>query len=390
MLKGMTRKPRARTPEIGTFDTKADGDRMAVTLTGRWDVPTVMANEPALYELVEDPALEKAKHSVVDITGVTRLDTVGAIAVSVLRDQLARHGVAEIKGARQAQAALLDQVAQVDAQPLPELPVVTMVDRIANVGKWAVGLALESRELIGFFGELCVVLWGLITHPARFRMISTISHMQQVGLNSMPIVGLLSFLIGVVLTFISGDQLQKFGAGIFIVNLIGLGVLRELGILITAIIVAGRSGSAFTAEIGTMKVNQEVDAMRTIGLDPMEILVVPRVVALILMLVPLGFFADVVEVAGGALMASLTLDISFQQFAAQFQAQVHLQHFWVGMIKAPIFAFVIAMVGCFHGMQVSGSAESVGQQTTASVVQSIFLVIVIDAIAAVVFQQIGV
>lgn len=389
MLKGMSPKPGTRTPEIGTFETKADGDRMAVTLTGRWDVPTVMANEPELYKLVEDPALENAKHSVVDISGVTRLDTVGAIAVSVLRDQLARHGVAEIKGAERAQAALLDQVAQVDAQPLPEPPPTRTLDRVANLGKSAVGLGREAEALVAFFGELCVVLWALLTHPRRFRLTSTVSHMQQVGLNAMPIVGLLAFLIGVVLTFISGDQLQKFGAGIFIVNLIGIGVLRELGILITAIIVAGRSGSAFTAEIGTMKVNQEVDAMRTIGLDPMEILVVPRVVALILMLVPLGFFADVIEVLGGALMASLTLDISFQQFFNQFQNQIHLQHFWVGMIKAPIFAFVIAMVGCFHGMQVAGSAESVGQQTTASVVQSIFLVIVIDAIAAVVFQQIA-
>lgn len=389
MLKGMSRKPRARKPEIGTFDTKADGDRMAVTLTGRWDVPTVMANEPHLYKLVEDPALEAAKHSVVDISGVTRLDTVGAIAVSVLRDQLARHGNAQISGAQKAQAALLDQIAKVDAQPLPQLPKVTAMDRVANLGKWAVGLWLEARELVGFFGELCVVLWGLITHPGRFRITSTVSHMQQVGLNAMPIVGLLAFLIGVVLTFISGDQLQKFGAGIFIVNLIGLGVLRELGILITAIIVAGRSGSAFTAEIGTMKVNQEVDAMRTIGLDPMEILVIPRVIALILMLVPLGFFADIVEILGGALMASLTLGISFQQFFNQFQSQIHLQHFWVGMIKAPIFAFVIAMVGCFHGMKVSGSAESVGQETTASVVKSIFLVIVIDAIAAVIFEEIN-
>jgi phospholipid/cholesterol/gamma-HCH transport system permease protein len=389
MLKGASGKPGERKPEIGTFETKADGDRMAVTLTGRWDVPTVMANEPKLYRLIEDPALERAKHSVVDISGVTRLDTVGAIAVSVLRDQLARHGAAEIRGGQRAQAALLDQVAQVDTQPLPQLPKVTNVDRIANLGRWAVGLWLEARELIGFFGELCVVLWGLLTHPGRFRLTSTVSHMQQVGLNAMPIVGLLAFLIGVVLTFISGDQLQKFGAGIFIVNLIGLGVLRELGILITAIIVAGRSGSAFTAEIGTMKVNQEVDAMRTIGLDPMEILVVPRVIALILMLVPLGFFADIIEIAGGALMASLTLDISFPEFLTQFQAQVQLQNFWVGMIKAPIFAFVIAMVGCFHGMKVAGSAESVGEQTTASVVQAIFLVIVIDAIAAVVFEEIG-
>jgi phospholipid/cholesterol/gamma-HCH transport system permease protein len=389
MLKSMSGKPKARNPEIGTFETKADGDRVSVTLRGRWDVPTVMANEPALYSLVEDPSLEGARHSVVDISAVTRLDTVGAIAVSVLRDQLAKYGTAEISGAQTAQAALLDQVTKVDAQPIPKLPKLTTIDRVANLGKWAVGLGLEARELVAFFGELCVVLYGLALHPRRIRLTSIVSHMQQVGLNAMPIVGLLSFLIGVVLTFISGDQLQKFGAGIFIVNLIGLGVLRELGILITAIIVAGRSGSAFTAEIGTMQINQEVDAMRTIGLDPMEILVVPRVIALIVMLVPLGFFADIIEIAGGALMASLTLDVSFPQFVTQFQAQVHLQHFWVGMVKAPIFAFVIAMVGCFHGMQVSGSAESVGQQTTMSVVQSIFLVIVIDSIAAVVFEEIG-
>jgi phospholipid/cholesterol/gamma-HCH transport system permease protein len=389
MLKGMPRKPKARKPEIGTFETKVDGDRVAVTLSGRWDVPTVMANEAALYKLVEDPTLESAKHSVVDISSVTRLDTVGAIAVSVLRDQLGKYGTAEISGAGKAQASLLDQVVQVDAQPIPQLPRPTTTDRVANLGKWAVGIGLEARELVGFFGELCVVLYRLALNPKRIRLTSIVSHMQQVGLNAMPIVGLLSFLIGVVLTFISGDQLQKFGAGIFIVNLIGLGVLRELGILITAIIVAGRSGSAFTAEIGTMKINQEVDAMRTIGLDPMEILVIPRVIALMLMLVPLGFFADIIEVLGGALMASLTLDVPFPQFFTQFQAVVGIQHFWVGMIKAPIFAFVIAMVGCFHGMQVSGSAESVGQQTTMSVVQSIFLVIVIDAIAAVVFQQIG-
>ena len=389
MLKSMSRKPKTRKPEIGTFETRANGDRLAVTLSGRWDVPTVMANEPALYGLVEDPALESAKHSVIDISSVTRLDTVGAIAVSVLRDQLAKFGTAEIRGAREAQTALLDQVAKVDAQPIPKLPKLTMTDRVANLGRWAVGIGLETRELVGFFGELCVVLFRLARDPRRIRLTSIVSHMQQVGLNAMPIVGLLAFLIGVVLTFISGDQLQKFGAGIFIVNLIGLGVLRELGILITAIIVAGRSGSAFTAEIGTMKINQEVDAMRTIGLDPMEVLVIPRVIALILMLIPLGFFSDIVEVAGGALMASLTLNVPFPQFITQFQNVVGLQNFWVGMIKAPIFAFVIAMVGCFHGMKVSGSAESVGQQTTMSVVQSIFLVIVIDAIAAVVFEEIG-
>jgi phospholipid/cholesterol/gamma-HCH transport system permease protein len=382
------RKKRGRGParEIGTFKAETQGGQTTVKFGGPWDVPTVLAHERELVRLASDN--EHARKVSLDLTEVTRLDTVGAIAVTALRDRTAG-GKAEIVGAGEAQAALLGTVAEVDAQPIPNIPKLTPADRVANLGKWAIGIGYETRALVGFFGELCVVLYRLALNPRRIRWTSIVSHMQQVGLDAMPIVGLLSFLIGVVLTFISGDQLQKFGAGIFIVNLIGLGVLRELGILITAIIVAGRSGSAFTAEIGTMQINQEVDAMRTIGLDPMEILVVPRTLALIIMLIPLGFFADMIEIAGGALMASMTLGVTITQFFTQFQAAVGLQHFWVGMIKAPIFAFVIAMVGCFHGMQVSGSAESVGQQTTLSVVQSIFLVIVIDAIFAVVFEEIG-
>jgi phospholipid/cholesterol/gamma-HCH transport system permease protein len=382
------RKKRDRGPEreVGTFKTETQNGKTTVKFIGPWDVPTVMAHEQALVDLATENA--DAWQVLLDLTGVTRLDTVGAIAVTALRERAAG-GHAEIIGAQPAEAALLEKVTEVDAKPIPRLPRTTLVDRIANLGRWACRKVYEARSLIGYFGELSVVLYRLALHPSRIRWPSIVSHMQQVGIDAMPIVGLLSFLIGVVLTFISGDQLQKFGAGIFIVNLIGLGVLRELGILITAIIVAGRSGSAFTAEIGTMQINQEVDAMRTIGLDPMEILVVPRTLALILMLIPLGFFADMIEIAGGALMAWLTLGVTFTQFFTQFQAAVGLQHLWVGMIKAPIFAFVIAMVGCFHGMQVSGSAESVGQQTTLSVVQSIFLVIVIDAIFAVVFEEIG-
>jgi phospholipid/cholesterol/gamma-HCH transport system permease protein len=382
----LKKRVRGPTREVGTFKAETQNGKTTVKFAGPWDVPTVMEHERALVRLAIET--EDAQQVSLDLTEVTRLDTVGAIAVTALRDRSAR-GHAEIVGARPAEAALLGKVSEVDAQPIPSIPKTTIVDKIADLGRWTYRKAHEAKALIGYFGELSVVLFRLALHPRRIRWASIVSHMQQVGIDAMPIVGLLSFLIGVVLTFISGDQLQKFGAGIFIVNLIGLGVLRELGILITAIIVAGRSGSAFTAEIGTMQINQEVDAMRTIGLDPMEILVVPRTVALILMLIPLGFFADMIQIAGGALMAYLTLGVTFTQFFTQFQAAVGLQHLWVGMIKAPIFAFVIAMVGCFHGMQVSGSAESVGQQTTLSVVQSIFLVIVIDAIFAVVFEEIG-
>lgn len=385
MLKRIKRKTGPRR-ENGTFEARQQKTGTVVKFSGPWDVPTVMENERALEELSREH--DDARQVEFDLSSVTRLDTVGAIALSVVRRRIGEDKT-QITGAHKAHTALLDQVQQVDDNPIPKLKKLTLVDRIALLGKRTVETGHEALELIGFFGELSVVLFRLARHPSRIRWTSIVSHMQQVGLNAMPIVGLLAFLIGVVLTFISGDQLQKFGAGIFIVNLIGLGVLRELGILITAIIIAGRSGSAFTAEIGTMQINQEVDAMRTIGLDPMEILVVPRTIALIVMLIPLGFFSDIVEVGGGALMASLTLNVSFTQFFTQFQTAVPLQNFWVGMIKAPIFAFVIAMVGCFHGMKVSGSAESVGQQTTMSVVQSIFLVIVIDALFAVVFEEIG-
>jgi phospholipid/cholesterol/gamma-HCH transport system permease protein len=394
MLMGKPKK-NAQQRKNGTFKTTTEGDGMVVTLVGPWDVPTVMANQSALRKFTEDlahqPEGRKSETITarVDISQVSRLDTVGAIAVSVIRERLEKFGKAEIVGAQGAQEALIQVVAHADAQPIPEPPKITWTGRIAALGKWTVDIGLEARNLIGFFGELSTVFYRLARHPRRIRIISIVSHMQQVGIDAMPIVGLLAFLIGVVLTFISGDQLQRFGAGIFIVNLIGIGVLRELGILITAIIVAGRSGSAFTAEIGTMKINQEVDAMRTIGLDPMEVLVVPRTLALIIMLIPLGFFADIVGIVGGALMANLSLKVTFSQFLTQFQSSVGLHHLWVGLLKAPFFAFVIAMVGCFRGLQVSGSAESVGQQTTQSVVQSIFLVIALDAIFAVVFSQIG-
>jgi phospholipid/cholesterol/gamma-HCH transport system permease protein len=292
-------------------------------------------------------------------------------------------------GVGKAEGALLEQVNTAASHPIAALKPRTVMDRIATIGEKTVILGREARQLISFYGELIVVYTRLLRHPKRVRLTSIIHHMQSVGLDAMPIVGLLAFLVGVVLTFISGDQLQRFGASIFIVNLIGIGVLRELGILITAIIIAGRSGSAFTAEIGTMKINQEVDAMRTIGLDPMEVLVIPRTTALILILIPLGFFANVVMIGGGALMANLSLGITFPQFLTQFQSAVTLQHLWVGMFKTPFFAFVIAMVGCYHGLEVSGSAESVGQHTTQSVVQSIFLVIALDAAFAVIFSQLG-
>ena len=381
----ISRSQAASPPDIGTVAVREDAGGLSVVMSGRWNVYTVMAHESTIVGFRSRTAAKTR----IDISGVTLLDTVAAIAVSRIERWMSRSGPVTIVGLRPGQRALLDEVKTVDSMPQPEAPKATPLDRVANLGKATVWLWREALALIAFFGELSTVFYRLALHPGRFRLTSTVSHMQAVGLNAMPIVGLLSFLVGIVLTFISGDQLQRFGAGIFIVNLVGIGVLRELGLMITAIIVAGRSGSAFTAEIGTMKINQEVDAMRTIGLDPMEILVVPRTLALMLMLVPLGFFADAVMIVGGMLMSKLTLGITLDEFLHQFRNSVSLTHLWIGMVKAPFFAFVIAMVGCFHGLQVAGSAESVGQHTTASVVQSIFLVITLDAIFAIIFEHVG-
>jgi len=383
----MSRKPRATPPrsDLGTVIAAPEAGKLRVLFRGRWDVNTVMAHERDLSEIRPEPG----RPTEIDVSGVTLLDTVGAIAVARVRERLAEAGPAVVVGAHDAQAALLDQVSSADSHLLPEPSRPTIVDRIAGLGDWAVHLGHDARDLIGFYGELLVVFWRVIREPRRLRLTSMVNQMQRIGIDAMPIVGLLAFLIGIVLADLSADQLKRFGAGVLVVNLLGISILRELGVFLTAVMVAGRSGSAFAAEIGTMKINQEIDAMRTIGLDPMEVLVVPRVAALILILVPLAFFASIVMLVGGAITADFTLGITLRQFLENFRSAVETRHLWAGLVKAPFFAFVIAMVGCYHGLEVSGSAESVGQHTTQSVVWSIFLVILLDALFAVLFLRIG-
>ena len=243
---------------------------------------------------------------------------------------------------------------------------------------------------MGFFGLIFVTAARALARPHKLRTTSLFYHMEEVGLNAIPIVGLMSFLIGIVLAFQGASQLQRFGAEVFVVNLVAVSVLREIGVLMTAIIVAGRSGSAFTAQIGSMKVNEEVDAMQTLGLDPIEVLVLPRLFALALTLPLLAFFADIMGLVGGGLMAWIALDISPATFIERLRDAVSMWSFWVGIIKAPFFAFMIAMIGCYEGFQVTGSATGVGQRTTRAVVEAIFLVIVIDAAFSIFFQVVGI
>lgn len=263
--------------------------------------------------------------------------------------------------------------------------------RLYRIGRASMHAYTQGISMLGYLGRVTVETGEVIAKPKRNLRVAAIFHqIEETGINALPIVGLLSFLIGIVLAYQGADQLERFGAEIFTINLLGVGLLREIGGLITAIIVAGRSGSAFTAHIGTMRVNQEIDAMQTMGLNTVDTLVLPRVIALMITLPLLTFYANIMGLIGGAMMCYFQLDITIPVFLRQLNDAVDVNTLMVGLIKAPVFAFVIALVGCYEGFQVERNAASVGQLTTRSVVESIFLVIVLDAAFSVMFSVLGV
>lgn len=324
-------------------------------------------------------------HSSVDISAVTRLDTAGAWLLEKTgrpvkgADEGQRLLIAEVKDAMQSTDGVAPRAPRHHASDIPAA-VGMAVDEV---------LAATGRSL-GFIGLVMVRLVGTLAHPRRLRLTAVIHHMEAVGLNAVPIVALMGFLIGVVLAFQGAAQLRQFGAEVFVVDLIAVSILRELGILLTAIIVAGRSASAFTAAIGSMKMREEIDAMRVLGLDPMNLLVLPRLLALVIVLPVLGLVADLAGLFGGGLMAWIELGISPSQFRTQLLANVSATQALVGLSKAPVFAAIIALVGCQQGFLVKGDAESLGMRTSRSVVIAIFLVIVVDALFSVFFAIWGV
>ena len=322
----------------------------------------------------------------VDLSAVTVLDTAGAWALS------GTDGI-RLVGADAAQALLLRTV--LAAFPVPDTapPQPTrqpLRDLLATVGKTVSSTAAAATESLGFLGLVMARLAATLVHPGRLRVTALVHHMETVGLNAVPIVALMGFLIGIVLAFQGADQLRQFGAEVFVVDLIAVSILRELGILLTAIIVAGRSASAFTAAIGSMKMREEIDAMRVLGLDPIDLLVLPRLMALVIVLPILGLVADLAGLFGGGLMAWTQLGISPSQFRTQLLADVGADQALVGLSKAPVFAAIIALVGCHQGMLVKGDAESLGMRTSRAVVIAIFLVIVVDALFSIFFAVWGV
>ncbi|HYB09142.1 MAG TPA: MlaE family lipid ABC transporter permease subunit [Alphaproteobacteria bacterium] len=368
----------------GWFKATREGDRLVFAAGGRWTIPSLAALDAPLHALSPGAVREV----LMDLAALERLDTAGAVVLHRTSKKFAKDGIqVRLAGLRPEFENLLTQAEHADKAREPEAQHANPFLRfVAEVGEDVIDVAHQAASLLSFYGLLCITTVRSIRHPSRIRLVSIVSHMQRTGFDAMPIVGMLSFLIGVVITFQGADQLRKFGAEVFVVNLLGISILREMAILVTSIVVAGRSGSAFTAEIGTMKVNEEVDAMVTIGLDPMEILVLPRVYALMVTLPLLTFYADIMGLVGGCIMSMTTLNLSLAQFLSQLQAAVSITHFWIGLVKAPVFAFVIAMVGCYEGLNVARSAESVGRLTTRSVVKSIFLVIVLDAAFSILFS----
>lgn len=260
---------------------------------------------------------------------------------------------------------------------------------LAHIGESVSGVGSNLRILLGFLGLVLTRLVPTLWRPREWRITSTVHHMEETGFNALPLVAVLSFMIGAVVAYLGATVLRDFGAELFVVDLTTYAFFREFGVLLTAILLAGRTASAFAAQIGTMKSREEIDAMRTIGLDPIVLLVLPRLVAMLIMLPILGTIATLAGVLGGLMVATLSLGISPEMFFSRMQDTLELRHYLVGLAKAPLFATVIALVGCLEGFKVTGTAQSVGERTTSAVVQSIALVIVIDAMAAIFFMEVG-
>ena len=330
----------------------------------------------------------------VDCKNIEVLDTVGALLVIKLV-KYGEHLQADFKlnNLTKDHQKLIDLLSEHQLkinERSNQISVLTIKDNVfAQVGKRSTTAFNNCTDLLAFTGETAVAFAKSVKQPKRFRLRPILFNIRTAGFDALPIVGLLSFLLGIVVAYQGADQLRQYGANIFVVDLVGLSMLREFAPLITAIIIAGRSGSAYAAQIGTMAVTEEIDALMTLGISPQELLVLPKVIALMIVLPLLTMFADVLGVFGGMIMASQQLDVGFIEFLDRFATAVSPTAFMIGIGKAPVFAAIISMVGCYQGFKTKGGADSVGRQTTRSVVQSIFLVIVADAIFSVAFSALN-
>ncbi|GKI95448.1 ABC transporter permease [Klebsiella variicola] len=360
-----------------------------IATSGDWVLAHYAYLEPAVSAL--QPQL--LSNAIFDLSQLGALDTAGATLLVKLigeKNVLELERIAptlplERRVLLQTVRSALQNYVTPPAQHQPGI----VTELLANIGKSVESFWQNLVALIGFIGLTMEVLFATLLRPAHWRVTSLVANLQQIGLNAVPIIALLTFMVGAVIAFLGSTVLSTFGASIFTVQLVAFSFLREFAVLLAAILMAGRTASAFTAQIGLMKANEEIDAIQTMGLNPVELLVLPRVLALLVALPMMTFIGMICGIMGGIVVCALTLDISPTMFLTIMQNNVGFEHFWVGMIKAPVFAFLIAIIGCLEGFKVSGSAESVGEHTTASVVHSIFVVILLDAVAALFFMEMG-
>ncbi|WP_173426885.1 MlaE family ABC transporter permease [Xanthomonas phaseoli] len=376
---GATDRPPMIKPQPPRIEQDSQ-DQAQVRLAGSWVLATALP-QAELLQAVPDGARR------IDARGIQQLDSAGVLQLLRFAGRMGlKEDAIDFRDEHQALVCTIEELNDERPKPKRDYGFVAALDRL---GRATQRVGQDILELNSFLGENLVKIMRLIHEPRRFRLTSTVHHMEQVGLDAVPLVVLLSYLVGAVIAFLGSTILRDFGAEIYVVELVSIAFLREFAVLLTAIVLAGRTASAFTAQIGAMKSREEVDAIRTLGLDPIDLLVIPRLLALIFTLPLLTFIAMIAGLAGGVTVGAFDLDIPPQMYLARMHDTIQLRHFLVGLSKAPLFALVIGLIGCLEGLKVSGTAQSVGERTTSSVVQTISLVIILDAIAALWFMKMG-
>jgi phospholipid/cholesterol/gamma-HCH transport system permease protein len=371
-----------------TLESVARGNGLALCATGHWTATFA----PVLERMVsEAEKLAGSRPNIfIDVSAVSRLDTFGAWLIERLRRSLSlANAEATIAGLSDNYASLVDEVRRVKSAPDVETTRVTITGMLAQVGHSVVSVSETFVGLVDMLGAVLVATGRVMLHPRDFRLTSTVHHLEQVCWRAVPIIVLITFLIGCIISQQGIFHFRRFGADIFVVDMLGVLVLREIGVLLVAIMVAGRSGSAYTAELGSMKMREEIDALRTMGFDPIEVLILPRLLALVIAMPILAFLGAMAALYGGGLVAWLYGGVDPEAFLLRLRDAISIDHFIVGIVKAPVMAAVIGIVACVEGLAVQGSAESLGQHTTASVVKGIFFVIVMDGVFAIFFASIG-
>lgn len=372
----------------------------SLNFIGGTDVPCLLAagawtaSTAQTLDILTDRALESTaglKAVLLDASAIDELDTYGAWTIERLSRRCAERGISltpsSVPMHFRPLLTAIHETSAPSAQPARRRN--PLLAGLESIGRAFPGLASDVAAFAEMLGALAAALIRVVLHPRRFRLTSAVHHLDRVGWQAMPIMLMISFLIGAIIAQQGIFHFRKFGADVYVVDLVGILVLREIGVLLIAIMSAGRSGSSYTAELGSMKMREEIDALKVMGLNPVEVLVLPRMIALIVGLPILTFVGDLSAIAGGAMVANIYGNIPFDIFLSRMQEEVSQRHIWVGLAKAPFMALIIGLVACIEGMRVKGSAESLGQQTTASVVKAIFLVIVMDGLFAMFFASLG-